>query len=114
MITSPKNNTKAQKEKLKLQTKLTELSDQIRSVRCERQKLENEVHKRKKFPKVVHKIPKKELHHPNLDFLIAEIAHSPYLTPPLDKYPSEMFQLSNKLRELRFDKQNKIVAKVHL
>ena len=47
------------------------------------------------------KIPKKKFRHPQLEYTIAEIMHSPYLTNPLNKYPKEVFTMSSKLKELK-------------
>jgi len=97
--------SKAQREKAKMQEKLAEITLQLQVVRERRIKMEQQQNPRQKFPQPVHIVKKKQLYHPKLDMLMGEIAHSPYLTPPLDKYPPKIFDLSQKLRELRFDKE---------
>lgn len=47
------------------------------------------------------KIPKKKFRHPQLEYTIAEIMHSPYLANPLNNYPIENNKLSLKIKELK-------------
>lgn len=56
------------------------------------------------------KTPKKGKHtfyHPNLDYVYAEVSHSPYLTPPDLNYSKETLYTSSKLRKLKVANQGK-------
>lgn len=41
--------------------------------------------------------------HPNLDIVVAEMANSPYLTAPLEKYSSKSIRLGPELMKIRFE-----------
>jgi hypothetical protein len=50
---------------------------------------------------------KRAFYHPNLDYVYAEVTHSPYLTPPNRNYSKETLYTSSKLRKLKVANQGK-------
>lgn len=56
--------------------------------RARRKRIELEGHQRPKSSR---------LSHPHLTYMLAELAHSPYLTSPLKKYSQETLELSGEL-----------------
>lgn len=57
--------------------------------------------KNRKKTKNYSKYPHKKFGHPQLEYTIAEIMHSPYLANPLNNYPIENNKLSLKIKELK-------------
>jgi hypothetical protein len=39
--------------------------------------------------------------HPNLEYVYAETVYSPYMIKPKDKYPKEIYEIANKVRDLK-------------
>lgn len=96
---------------------LTELTNQINEVRRLRREFEksnsNEgtsaavkaLNEKKKLEikkqLALEKKMKSTLYHPNLEYILGEVVHSPYMTKPLDKYPEKTFTLVHELREYK-------------
>ena len=43
----------------------------------------------------------REFYHPQLDYVIAEVAHSPYMVSPIENYNGDTLHLSQKIRNLK-------------
>jgi hypothetical protein len=105
-----------------LKSKIEEITKQIQKLRIHRQSLDDDVKsifKRKIHSKSLKKRPQTTNHpvhhtnakeqvynrtrmcHPNLEFVLAEVSMSPYLTDPLAKYPTSTMKAIEKVRELR-------------
>ncbi len=96
---------------------LTELTNQINEVRRLRREFEksnsNEgtsaavkaLNEKKKLEikkqLALEKKMRSTLYHPNLEYILGEVVHSPYMTKPLDKYPEKTFTLVHELREYK-------------
>ena len=86
----------------KLKEKLDTVTAQIEEVRRRRELLAPKKTKKHYTKKIDHsKKPKKSFNHPKLEFVYGEVAHSPYLTKPLDPYPESTFHVVEELRELK-------------
>jgi hypothetical protein len=84
------------------QLKLDKVTIELEQIK--RAKLELNPHKARKrlAPPINHaEKPKKSFHHPKLEYIYGEIVCSPYLTPPLENYPKEVFKVIEDLRELK-------------
>ena len=44
---------------------------------------------------------KNKLYHPNLEYVVEKIIHSPYLTKPGDKYPETTFSVPEAIRDFK-------------
>jgi hypothetical protein len=100
------------KEQKKFELKLLEIDEKIKAVRAEMNSLSPESKKKAvKLPEIKEKNKKKQFYHPNLDFVMAEMAYSPYLCAPDEKYTSKTF-LSAKVGELRFEKKTEAEKKI--
>lgn len=102
------------KEQKKFELKLLEIDEKIKAVRAEMNSLSPESKKNSKavkLPEIKDKNKKKQFYHPNLDFVMAEMAYSPYLCAPDEKYTSKTF-LSAKVGELRFVKKAEAEKKI--
>lgn len=84
------------------QKKLEKINAEIEKVKAEKLALNPHKERKRIAPAINHaEKPKKSFSHPKLDFIYGEILSSPYLTPPLDPYPKEVFSTVNTLRELK-------------
>ncbi len=96
---------------------LTELTKQINEIRRLRREFEKSnsdegtsaavkaLNEKKKIEiqkqMALEKKMKSTLYHPNLEYILGEVVHSPYMTKPLDKYPEKTFTLVHELREYK-------------
>ena len=100
LATAPLSSSKKVPENL--QTKLDSIQKQIDAVKEQRLKLSPTKRRKKLAPPIDHnEKPKKHFQHPKLEYVYGEIIYSPYLTPPLDPYPEEVFSKTAELRELK-------------
>jgi hypothetical protein len=84
-------------------SRLEAINEQIRLVKLKQAKLGLDKPKHS-LPKIKAPPKKKdELYHPNLDLVLAEMAHSPYLTSPMERYPKTL-NMPVTLKEYRFEK----------
>ncbi len=102
---SQKSN-KSNKEKIPQispQDKLQEINQKLAEVRKKR--MEFEQGDGPKRPAARRKSaaegPRKSFHHPKLDYVMAEIVYSPYMTKPNESYSQETFRVPEKLSELK-------------
>eukprot|EP01040_Poterioochromonas_malhamensis_P015407 gene15407-17240_t len=102
---SQKSN-KSNKEKvpqISPQDKLQEINQKLAEVRKKR--MEFEQGDGPKRPAARRKSaaegPRKSFHHPKLDYVMAEIVYSPYMTKPNESYSQETFRVPEKLSELK-------------
>lgn len=112
------HSTVSSKKHDELRLKIEEVTKQIQKLRHDRQILDEE--KRSLFSKKVHgkvQRPQTSSHpphnskeqiynrirmsHPNLEYVIAEVSMSPYLTDPVDNYPISNLKTFEKIRDLR-------------
>lgn len=87
-----------------LQEKLKELETKLAVVRLKKKEiLRTDCSSSKiKSPKTdFDKFPKKVLHHPKLEYIMGEVAHSPYLTKPLDPYTPSTINMVYELRAMK-------------
>lgn len=96
-------------EDQEIQAKIKHLNDQIHKIQAKRKQLspigEKATHKpnhhQPEQKAKEHRKIKKQFHHPNLDFVIANVANSPYLTSPEVAYSTITIQSANKIRYLK-------------
>jgi hypothetical protein len=88
--------------------KLSDITRKLQEVRLLRRQLSPVSTKKKKLKKKSdsnqrqHKSKvTREYFHPQLEYVIAEVAHSPYMISPTQRYPEETLQLSGKIRNLK-------------
>ena len=60
--------------------------------------VERNVRKNVKTPKDT---KRNKLYHPNLEYIVEKIIHSPYLTKPGDKYPETTFSVPEAIRDFK-------------
>jgi hypothetical protein len=94
-----------------LSIKLKSLNDRIAEIKQEKNKLSplakfNVVKKQEKMP--TKKSTKRALYHPKLEFVMAEAAYSPYLTPPTASYGQKTLHYPGKIKEIRFQGRDAI------
>lgn len=82
-----------------IQDKLEEINQQLAEVRKQKQELEKPV--KRKSIKLEKKGSKNSFHHPKLDYVMAEVVYSPYMTKPNEKYSEDTLKVPEKLRELK-------------
>ena len=100
--TSVPNASSTLRDASKLKDKLDSVEVQIEEVRRQRELLAPKKDVKHYTKKIDHsKKPKKSFNHPKLEFVYGEVAHSPYLTKPLDPYPQSTFSVVEELRELK-------------
>jgi hypothetical protein len=100
------------KDQKKFELKLLDIDAKIRAVRAEINSISPETKKKTvKLPEIKEKNKKKQFYHPNLDLVMAEMAYSPYLFAPDQKYTTNTF-LSAKVGELRFEKKEEALRKI--
>ena len=100
------NSGKSGKRQLSPQDKLEEINQKLAEIRKKRQEFdaESSTQKKKKSKsqlKSEKSTLKKSFHHPKLDYIIAEIVYSPYMTKPNESYSQETFRMPEKLSELK-------------
>ena len=93
--------------------KLDEINQKLAEVRRKRlefeagssssttKKSKNKSKTAKSASKTDTKALKKSFHHPKLDYVLAEIVYSPYMTKPNESYSQETFRIPEKLSELK-------------
>jgi hypothetical protein len=100
--------TKAPSSSSLVTADIDELQRKINEVRKQREAIGHEnqsksPHKKRiKSPEIKKKKKNKDaLYHPNLAYILGEIVHSPYMTSPLEKYPTRTFTIVEELRTLK-------------
>ena len=91
---SPKKNAKQTPEE-----KIEEINKQLAEVRHKRAEMTSFANNTRVKTEKTEK--KKQLHHPKLDFVLAEVVHSPYMTKPNEHYTADTFYAGTQLRELK-------------
>jgi hypothetical protein len=87
------------------QEKLEEISVRLAEVRKKRAEFDGNKKPKPQSRSSVSK--KKSFHHPKLEYVMAEVVYSPYMTKPNEHYSQETFRIPEKLRELK-KKSNRI------
>ena len=100
----------------KAKQKIDELGEKIRNLRVQREsmnpqntisppnKKNNSLVSTTSTSKVKNTTKKEKKHfHPNLDIVLAEMANSPYLIPPSEKYSPSSIRLGPELMKIRFE-----------
>lgn len=115
---SPKNKLKIENEIDKNENKLTDknelklqlqtISNRLAEIQLEKRKLSPLYHPSKSSPKKIKKSTKREFYHPKLEFVMAEAAYSPYLTPPTASYGQKTLHYPEKMKEIRFQGRDPI------
>jgi hypothetical protein len=114
-IASPKSTSPSKKEKIQshkllvespkkkaVEKRVDEITAQINEIRKKRLEMSGVKEEKPGTPKRdITKIPKRVFHHPNLDFIIGEVVYSPYMTNPLDRYPSQTFTVVEEVRKYK-------------
>lgn len=86
---------------------IDELQRKINEVRRQREAIGHENQSKSPHKKRIKSDTKKTkkkkdaLYHPNLAYILGEIVHSPYMTSPLEKYPTRTFTIVEELRTLK-------------
>lgn len=95
--------SKPGKTQLSPQDKLEEINQKLAEIRKKRLEFdaESSTQKKKKSKAQQKSSLKKSFHHPKLDYVIAEIVYSPYMTKPNESYSEETFRMPEKLSELK-------------
>ncbi len=92
----------AAKQKKAMQEKLDDINQKLQEVRKQRLQHDHSAHKKvAKKPVKAASPPKKDLYHPRLDLIMAQVVHSPYLTEPNIPYTNEFFRMHEKLESFR-------------
>jgi hypothetical protein len=97
-------------EKEELKSKLHSISARLAKIQLEKRKLSplyrpSTSPKKEKKEKKSHK---REFYHPKLEFVMAEAAYSPYLTPPTASYGEKTLRFPSKMKEIRFQGRDPI------
>ena len=90
-----------------LTLKLQSISTRLAEIQLEKRKLSPLYHPSKKTTREK-KSYKREYHHPKLEFVMAEAAYSPYLTPPTASYGHKTLHYPEKMKEIRFQGRDPI------
>ena len=110
MISPTKSNASSSNKKT-FENKLFDIEEKIRNVRLQINEISPGKKTHHKLPKIETKFSKKQLFHPNLDLVMAEMAYSPYHFGPDQKYTPKTF-MSGKVAELRFEKKEVALSKI--
>jgi hypothetical protein len=101
---------KCDPEKEELTQKLHSISTRLAQIQLEKRKL-SPLYRPSTSPKKdkkEKKNQKREFYHPKLEFVMAEAAYSPYLTPPTASYGEKTLRYPSKMKEIRFQGRDPI------
>lgn len=99
-------------EKDELAKKLQSISQRLSEIQSEKRKLSPlsrpSTAPKKETSEKKTKPHKREFFHPKLEFIMAEAAYSPYLTPPTASYGKKTLHYPFKMKEIRFQGRDPI------
>ena len=108
MADAAKGSISSSQQDDKYRQKIDELAKKIEKIREEKMQCSPVANIKRSIAssKVDHsKKLKKGLHHPHLELIMYELAHSPFLTPPVQTYSDSTLHLNEDVKKIRQKKE---------